>query len=219
MLALHGYDAYGLDFSPKAVEMARANAEKELADPKEYNFSDAAHRDQYLQRKPGQVKFVSGDFFGKDWESDCCSSDDSDFGGFDLISDYTVSRCSLTVKSNSACCLTLCQFMVALLPELRKDWARRMSELLSPSGVLVCLEFPTYKDLKHPGPPWGVREGVYWDLLAAGGGGIFENEQEAQKATKTTKMGAFERIAYIKPPRTFEIAKGTDMLSLWRLRK
>jgi hypothetical protein len=92
-----------------------------------------------------------------------------------------------------------------------------MSELLSPSGVLVCLEFPLYKDMKLPGPPWGLREGVYWNLLAVGGTGMVD-ENEAQAATQVTGGGAFERVEYIKPLLSYEIAKGTDMLSVWRLR-
>ena len=110
------------------------------------------------------------------------------------------------------------KFLCALLPEMRKDWARRMSELLAPAGVLVCLEFPLYKDLKLPGPPWGLREGIYWDMLAAGGDGIIQDEEAAQAATQTTTRGPFERLKYIKPARSYEVAHGTDMLSIWGLR-
>ena len=110
------------------------------------------------------------------------------------------------------------KFLCALLPEMRKDWARRMSELLAPAGVLVCLEFPLYKDLKLPGPPWGLREGIYWDILAAGGDGIIQDEETAQAATQTTTGGAFERLRYTKPARSYEAGNGTDMLSIWVLR-
>ncbi|KAL2262877.1 hypothetical protein VTK26DRAFT_9141 [Humicola hyalothermophila] len=197
MLALHGYDAHGLEVCDKAVETANAYARQELVAPSDYNFSDAANGDRRPRLEPGKVKFLKGDFFGRDWEASCCPGDGG-FSGFDLIYDYT--------------------FLCALLPEMRKDWARRMSELLSPSGVLICLEFPLYKGLEHPGPPWGLREGIYWDMLAAGGTGIFDSEEAAQKATQKSAGGAFERVAYLRPPRSYEIAKGTDRMSIWRLR-
>jgi len=101
---------------------------------------------------------------------------------------------------------------------MRQDWARRMSELLAPSGVLICVEFPLYKDLKSPGPPWGLREGIYWNLLAAGGNGVIENEEDAQAATQATDGGAFTRLKYIKPARSYEAGNGTDMLSIWALK-
>lgn len=97
---------------------------------------------------------------------------------------------------------------------MRKDWARRIRELLTPSGVLVCLEFPLYKDLKSVGPPWGVK-GVYWNLLGEGGDGLI---QELAGASDTGH-GPFERVAYIKPPRSYKAGQGTDMLSVWALKK
>lgn len=101
---------------------------------------------------------------------------------------------------------------------MRQDWARRMSELVAPSGVLICLEFPLYKGLNLPGPPWGLREGIYLNLLAAGGNGVIEDEIAAQAAAEVTTGGAFDRIGYIVPPRSYEVAKGTDRLSIWALK-
>lgn len=83
---------------------------------------------------------------------------------------------------------------------------------------MVCLEFPSYKDLKLAGPPWGLREGTYWNLLVAGGDGVIQSEEVAEAATKATTGGAFRRLGYIKPERSHEIAKGTDMLSIWALK-
>lgn len=97
---------------------------------------------------------------------------------------------------------------------MRKDWAGRMRGLLLPEGVLVCLEFPLYKDLTAPGPPWGLR-GVYWNLLAEGGDGIMD---ESTTATDTGR-GPFERVAYVRPPRSYEVGRETDMLSVWALKK
>ncbi|KAL2170690.1 hypothetical protein VTG60DRAFT_4532 [Thermothelomyces hinnuleus] len=199
MLALHGYDAYGLDVSLKGLEMARAHAAAQLAAPSEDNFSSSSQGGRYPASERGHVRFVVGDFFARDWESDCCS-DGEVFSGFDLIYDYT--------------------FLCALLPEMRKHWARRMGELLAPSGVLVCLEFPLYKDLSLPGPPWGLREGIYWNVLAVGGDGMMQDEAAARNAThENSESGAFKRLAYVEPERTYEVAKGTDMLSIWGLKE
>lgn len=94
--------------------------------------------------------------------------------------------------------LTGVQFLCALHPSQRGKWAERMAELIKPGGKLVCLEFPMYKDPKLPGPPWGVN-GVHWELLAGGDGG----------------NGMFTRRVYYKPERTYEVGKGTDMISVY----
>lgn len=96
---------------------------------------------------------------------------------------------------------------------MRKDWARRISELLSPSGVLVCLEFPLYKDLRDIGPPWGLA-GVYWNILAQGGTGLISEPGEESGA----HAGRFKRVLYFKPPRSYENGRGTDMVSVWSLK-
>ncbi|KAI1414467.1 S-adenosyl-L-methionine-dependent methyltransferase [Hypoxylon sp. FL1857] len=189
MLALHGFNVYGLDVSQNALETAQSYAAPELREPSAYNF---ASEDSRKEESPGTLKFIEGDFFKTDWEKEV---DIDDFQGFDLIYDYT--------------------FLCALAPEMRKDWARRMSELLSPSGVLVCLEFPLYKELTAPGPPWGLK-GVHWNILAEGGDGIIDKES----ASETGQLqGQFERIAYFKPQRSYEIGKGTDMFSVWKLKE
>ncbi|KAI0376135.1 S-adenosyl-L-methionine-dependent methyltransferase [Hypomontagnella monticulosa] len=188
MLALHGFDVYGIEVSHKAVETAEAYAAAELRKPSAYNFSS---EDSRSPNNAGNVKFIEGDFFKADWEKMVAADR---FQGFDLIYDYT--------------------FLCALPPDMRKDWARRMGELLSPTGTLVCLEFPLYKDLKALGPPWGLK-GVHWNILAEGGNGIIHEESEEN----TGKLqGQFERVAYFQPTRTHEIGIGTDMFSVWKLR-
>ncbi|KAH0593889.1 hypothetical protein MHUMG1_08211 [Metarhizium humberi] len=89
-------------------------------------------------------------------------------------------------------------------------WARRMHELLAPNGVLICLEFPLYKALTLPGPPWGLK-GVYWNLLAMGGDGIIDEPSEEEM----NNDGLFERVVYFKPRVSYENGKGTDMFSVW----
>ncbi|KAI1660552.1 S-adenosyl-L-methionine-dependent methyltransferase [Daldinia decipiens] len=188
MLALHGFDVYGLEISQKAIEIAEVNAAAQFCEPSSYNFgSSAASRSTTCR---GNVKFIQGDFFEAGWEKVVTE----DFQGFDLIYDYT--------------------FLCALPPDLRKDWARRMGELISPTGVLACLEFPLYKDLRALGPPWGLK-GVYWNILAEGGDGI--TSENSIQETGSLK-GLFQRVVYFKPPRSYEDGKGTDMFSVWKLK-
>ncbi|OCK74852.1 hypothetical protein K432DRAFT_468068 [Lepidopterella palustris CBS 459.81] len=96
--------------------------------------------------EPGSVGFIQGDVFKQDWEANLLGEDVK----FDLIYDYT--------------------FLCAMHPNMRRLWEKRMAELLKPGGLLICLEFPLWKDLKSPGPLWGLK-GVYWDFLAHGGDG------------------------------------------------
>lgn len=92
-----------------------------------------------------------------------------------------------------------------------------MGELLAPGGLLVCLEFPMYKDLRLPGPPWGLN-GVHWDLLAKGGNGMLTGEHQVAKedaGEQQSLRGQFNRILYVKPARTYKVGQGTDMLSVY----
>ena len=100
---------------------------------------------------------------------------------------------------------------------MRTDWACRMGELLTKSGVLVCLEFPLYKDIEAVGPPWGL-EGVYWNLLAEGGDGILRDSDSGKRLEENTN-GTFERLVYFKPLQSYPIGKGTDMVSIWGKKK
>ncbi|KAF1935895.1 S-adenosyl-L-methionine-dependent methyltransferase, partial [Clathrospora elynae] len=139
-----------------------------------------------------RAKVVLRDFFREDWET----LFGTDFQGFDFIYDYI--------------------FLCALLPEMRKDWARRISALLSPTGVLVCLEFPMWKPLKAKGPPWGLK-GVHWNILFDGGDGL---EEKLEIIIWNAKgQGAFERVVYWKPPESFEQSRGEDMISIWKLKQ
>jgi hypothetical protein len=209
MLALHGYDVYGLEVSAKGAQLARDYATRELAEPQEYNFGSK----DWPAAQPGRVRILAGDFFVRDWEQALVADG---VETFDLIYDYTVCCKSPT---NPMCIyllhLTLIgiweQFLCALLPEMRKDWGRRMRELVSPTGVLVCLEFPMYKDLKAVGPPWGLN-GVHWNVLAAGKDGIIHEPGEETGG----QNGPFKRVVYLKPPRSYEAGRGADMISVWR---
>lgn len=74
-----------------------------------------------------------------------------------------------------------------------------------------------YKDLKLPGPPWGIK-GVHWNLLAEGeDGDVTEEVGDDGKEINSdqTDHGDFHRISRIKPSRSYEQGKGTDMLSMY----
>ncbi|KAJ5295741.1 S-adenosyl-L-methionine-dependent methyltransferase [Penicillium antarcticum] len=176
MLALHGFDAYGLDVSSKGVSVAEEYAGKELQSPQPYNFGAEG-----TARERGNVSFIEGDFFKSKWE---------DGRKFDLIYDYT--------------------FLCALHPTNRREWASRMADLLLPGGLLICLEFPLFKDLSLPGPPWPLK-GVYWNLLVEGGDGLVTKDRVISDSVD----GSFVRNLYIKPETSYENGKGTDMLSVY----
>ncbi|EXJ70717.1 uncharacterized protein A1O5_05707 [Cladophialophora psammophila CBS 110553] len=200
MLALHGFDAYGLEVSTTAVSAANVYAEAELSRhhyPSAEDALDQGHRRQpSVSHSHGTVKFVQGDFFKSDWTSSCLREGEI-FQGFDLIYDYT--------------------FLCAIPPPLRRNWARRMQELLSPTGILVCLEFPLWKDLDAVGPPYGLN-GVYWDLLADGGDGILHGSglTGEKQAGQRGEEGPFKRVQYYKPDSSYSQGRGTDMVSVWK---
>lgn len=85
-LALHGFDAYGLEISETAVSEAGEFAEKELTSPQECNFGKAwKENPSVFQPGKGKAQFVEGDFFDAAW------LEGLDVEQFDVIYDYTVS--------------------------------------------------------------------------------------------------------------------------------
>jgi methyl halide transferase len=80
LFAAFGYDAYGLEGSKHAVE-ACERFRGEAEEKEEYKI-----RNEEAGR--GEVKFVLGDFFSKEWEKE--SGEEQ----FDVIYDYTVSICN-----------------------------------------------------------------------------------------------------------------------------
>lgn len=85
MLAQHGFDAYGLEISDTAIATAKAYSGPEMEAPSAYNFST---RHYEPRETVGQVAFMQGDFFQRDWEQATALTGAAKF---DLIYDYTVS--------------------------------------------------------------------------------------------------------------------------------
>lgn len=76
LLASFGYDAYGVEYSERAVEVCKREAEE--------NGDKYPVRDQEVGR--GEIKFLVGDFFKDGW----LKESGVELGQFDLIYDYTV---------------------------------------------------------------------------------------------------------------------------------
>lgn len=210
LLASWGYDAVGVEAAATAVKAAHAES-KGWEDKPEYAVKDEA-------KGRGSARFVFGDFFEKDWEKEALGEDGSKEGQWDLIYDYTVSLCqthmSLRTRTDDD------KFLCALPPALRPKWAARQSSLLSSSGRLICLEFPTYKPPSTGGPPWALRPETYLAHLNQPGKDV-EYDEEGFAVWKEGQVpgdGALERIAHWKPERTHKIGEGTDNVSVWKRR-
>lgn len=110
------------------------------------------------------------------------------------------------------------QFLSALPPSLRPAWSLRMSQLLSPTGRLICLEFPTYKPPSTGGPPWALPPVVYEEHLTQPGEDVpYDAEGNVQVVEpKKENKHTLARIAHWQPERTHEVGKGTDWVSVWR---
>ena len=188
LFASYGYDAVGLDASPTAVQAA----EQLLRDQdKEKMFPI-----QHTEEGRGEAKFIAADFFNDEFlaSTGLPTSD----GPFDLIYDYT--------------------FLCALPPSMRPRWAARMSELLSPTGTLVCLEFPLGKDPKLGGPPHGLSHELYEQLFANPGREVRYNLSGHVAADRSDEKSdnALVRVETWSPARTFEGQGKSSMVSLWR---
>lgn len=101
MLALHGFEACGLEISQTAVAEAEQYASGEMREPARCNFGPAGRR---RDTTSGTMKFVEADFFGGGWEAQGCGDGE---GKFDLIYDYTVGLtffcCLLAVTMADRC--------------------------------------------------------------------------------------------------------------------
>jgi methyl halide transferase len=84
LLESYGYDTVGLEYSAKAVEECE-------------RFAKERGGEYEVKVKGGSRKFVQGDFYKDDWLE---KVDMKQGETFDLIYDYTVSRCVILVCCN-----------------------------------------------------------------------------------------------------------------------
>ncbi|KAI2676871.1 hypothetical protein LCP963914a_8166 [Penicillium roqueforti] len=85
MLALHGFDAYGLEISETAVKKAEAYAAAELENPSAYHFGGETNRPD----SAGSVTFFQGDFFSSKWDYEGGIEETT---RFDVAYDYTTNE-------------------------------------------------------------------------------------------------------------------------------
>ncbi|TVY56240.1 putative thiol methyltransferase 2 [Lachnellula cervina] len=147
----------------------------------------------------GQVTWLAGDFFKGGFQEDV------GVGMFDLIYDYT--------------------FLSALPPSLRPAWSKRMTELLAPTGRLVCLEWPTGKPASEGGPPWSLPSKVYKCHLQHPGEELpYDKDGELKEADigEQSNSTGLVSIVHFQPKRTFQgtgyDAEGnvTDRIGIWK---
>ncbi|KAJ5273479.1 hypothetical protein N7478_008604 [Penicillium angulare] len=82
MLALHGFNAYGLEISDTAVKEAEAYAATQMSHSSAYHFGN----EQSRSSSPGTVTFLEGDFFSSTWDF---KGEPNGMRKFDMAYDYT----------------------------------------------------------------------------------------------------------------------------------
>lgn len=110
---------------------------------------------------------------------------------------------------------------------MRPDWALRMFRLLSPTGKLICLEFPTWKDPVSAGPPWGLRPEFYVAHLSRPGvhlpydkQGYLQKDELGEEpdleSAKTSRR--LERVERIRAEKTHDygVEGNVDWISVWQ---
>lgn len=192
LFSSYGFNAVGLDVSPTA----REEATKTLSDPSR----DERYPIKNVQEGRGEARFITADFFSDNFLSETHGSPSSGKPRtFDVIYDYT--------------------FLCALAPEMRPQWAARMSELLSPEGTLICMEYPLGRERKLGGPPHGLQKEVYEQVFARPGAVIGyddDSDRVREELSDPQAENALVRVERWDPPETFEDQKGSIMVSAWR---
>ncbi|WPH01461.1 Hypothetical protein R9X50_00430700 [Acrodontium crateriforme] len=149
-------------------------------------------RDSQIGR--GSAEFLVADFFKDDFLAKTGGTN------FDVIYDYT--------------------FLCALPPLMRPKWAKRMSELLSPSGQLICLEFPLGKSPSLGGPPHGLTAELYDELFARPGDDVQYGEDGFVDAgrVKGTSDSSLEKLSRAQAEKPHDEDRKPDFVSVWQHR-
>lgn len=189
LFASYGFNAVGLDISPTASEEAK-KFEASLDLDQQYPVANA-------REGRGEARFITADFFMDNFLSESHGSPDGD-RQFDVIYDYT--------------------FLCALPPAMRPRWAARMSELLSTTGRLICMEYPLGKDPKTGGPPHGLVPEIHEQLLAKPGVEIkYDTDGKVIPEDIANKPdNALVRIEHWTPERVFQGQENQVMVSVWK---
>jgi len=90
-----------------------------------------------------------------------------------------------------------------------------MSELLAPNGILICLEFPLYKDPKAAGPPFALRAETYEQHLARPGEEIKYDNDGFVVPESGHNPDALVRLDRWLAKKTHKAGEGTDHVSVW----
>jgi hypothetical protein len=69
------------------------------------------------------------------------------------------------------------RFFVAIPPEKRPEWGRRMIKLVKPGGYLISLVYPMDPPV-HNGPPFYVRPNHQVEVLGEGWEKLIDEEPE-----------------------------------------
>ncbi|ORY08326.1 S-adenosyl-L-methionine-dependent methyltransferase [Clohesyomyces aquaticus] len=191
LLAAVGFDSYGIEISESAAKVAG----EWLQETGEGREGEYKVWDEGVGR--GKTRCVCGDFFEDKWVQEIGGKGE----GFDLIYDNT--------------------FLCALPLSLRGAWALRMSQLLAPTGVLVCLEFPTHKPPKSGGPPWAMPSDVYPELFKRPGEEMqYDEDMKVVPQDKEESDAALVRAGHWKPARTHGVGivngEVKDCVSVWK---
>ncbi|EME82590.1 uncharacterized protein MYCFIDRAFT_196111 [Pseudocercospora fijiensis CIRAD86] len=139
----------------------------------------------------GESRFILGDFFNDDFLESTKGAE------FDVVFDYT--------------------FLCALPPEMRPQWARRMRDLLSPSGHLVCLQWPLGKDPKEGGPPHALTNDLYVELFKSPGEDVeYGEDGKAKETDREVGPSGLVRVKHYRPERTHPAGQTSDYVSIWK---
>lgn len=95
-----------------------------------------------------------------------------------------------------------------------------MKQLLSSTGSLICLEFPTHKLASDGGPPWSLPPNVHLELLTRPENCTSNDDSGKAIDADTIENGqTLARIAHYVPKRTqgMGIVDGIvrDCVSVW----
>ncbi|TFB07298.1 putative thiol methyltransferase 2 [Trichoderma ghanense] len=190
LLSALGYDVVGLDYSARALELAREIKARADAEGRYAEY----HRDGIGS---GRVTWVSGDFFGTGWEADAGASK------FDLIFDYTF-LCALQPSERPRWAKRMSQLLCP---------GGQLICLEFPSGKPLSLQGPPWGVwpevyealLEHPGEPIEYAD---------------DGNVKPDSVPRLPHPDGLHRVCLVKPRRTHKAGTNEDgsvrdFISVW----